>query len=874
MGMFSFVSNVFHAVSNVVSSVASVVSNTVSNAVSGVSKVVSGIGKTIESVGRSLGTTVNAIIKNPLPVIAAVALTVATSGTGAFAAEFILGADAIGAAAAGNAAAFSAISAAVPAAISSAAVTALQGGSVSQIATAGILAGVGAGMTAGLSATQAIQAITSDLSPAMAQTISAATGRGLGQAVSAVLSGKDPLTGFASGAVTGALSSAFTNGQIAELNKAAANILGSTAGAATGAGISGGNVDNAIAGALVTGSLKTTLGAAYSGFVDAKNALAEKVNAFYKEQTETLDFQNKIVKERETVDSLYNQLQAQVTAYNSAKANNDVDGMTAAATKFDALKPQYDTAVATAVDDSYKFNAQVKELEAVKASAMAQNDQFVQGQKNLETTYADVITKSTDPNNPQNVIDRRLAALDERAQDAYDAAIAKGQTPTNAFAEAEKVQNDLGADAKAPQAPLYSGSSVTVSAPPPEKTDEELLPTTSKTDEELLPTTTSKTDEELLPTTSKTADELYQMALDSGYSEDEAKQYAYGNSSEYDTTITGVGSSGEKTDTGIDYTNINVSVPTTGQPVTTGPSTPTTPPPTTTTSAGTGTGTGVNVKLPITTGSTNTTTPTLPITPAASGSTAAASKPKITDLTPQLTKATSFKFANQPEFSDQTHFMSNPTPFDYTSQILNAATGGAIADLKPQLTEKRQFQFASNPTYQSQTQPVTQTNTPFDYTQQILNAAAGGSVFGYASGSSVGKVEGVEVLSPQLTRGRPVGSMFQSYRPHFANGGDVQEHNPQFFSVGGLNSLENTYVKGEGDGTSDQVPAMLANGEFVIPADVVSKLGNGSNDAGANVLDEFLATIRQHAQNHDPKKLPPSSKGPLAYLLDAKRKVG
>jgi hypothetical protein len=67
---------------------------------------------------------------------------------------------------------------------------------------------------------------------------------------------------------------------------------------------------------------------------------------------------------------------------------------------------------------------------------------------------------------------------------------------------------------------------------------------------------------------------------------------------------------------------------------------------------------------------------------------------------------------------------------------------------------------------------------------------------------------------------------------------------------------------------------MLANGEFVIPADVVSKLGNGSNDAGANVLDEFLSTIRQHAQNHDPKKLPPASKGPLAYLLDAKRKVG
>jgi len=106
----------------------------------------------------------------------------------------------------------------------------------------------------------------------------------------------------------------------------------------------------------------------------------------------------------------------------------------------------------------------------------------------------------------------------------------------------------------------------------------------------------------------------------------------------------------------------------------------------------------------------------------------------------------------------------------------------------------------------------------------------------------------------------------------FAEGGEV-EHEPQFYSEGGLGTLENRYVKGEGDGTSDEVPAMLANGEFVIPADVVSKLGNGSNDAGANVLDEFLATIRSHAQKHDPKNLPPDSKGPLAYLLEAKKKA-
>jgi hypothetical protein len=105
-----------------------------------------------------------------------------------------------------------------------------------------------------------------------------------------------------------------------------------------------------------------------------------------------------------------------------------------------------------------------------------------------------------------------------------------------------------------------------------------------------------------------------------------------------------------------------------------------------------------------------------------------------------------------------------------------------------------------------------------------------------------------------------------------AEGGQI-EHNPQFFSEGGLGTLDNRYVKGEGDGTSDSVPAMLASGEFVIPADVVSGLGNGDNDAGAAVLDEFMKAIRAHKRAADPSELPEDSKGPLAYLQEAMEKV-
>ena len=105
--------------------------------------------------------------------------------------------------------------------------------------------------------------------------------------------------------------------------------------------------------------------------------------------------------------------------------------------------------------------------------------------------------------------------------------------------------------------------------------------------------------------------------------------------------------------------------------------------------------------------------------------------------------------------------------------------------------------------------------------------------------------------------------------PGHAEGGEIEGHNPEFFSEGGIHH----FVQGGGTGTSDSVPAMLANGEFVLPADIVSGLGNGSNDAGAKVLDEFLKVIRAHKQSNNPKELPPDSKGPLGYLLEAKRKA-
>ena len=295
---------------------------------------------------------------------------------------------------------------------------------------------------------------------------------------------------------------------------------------------------------------------------------------------------------------------------------------------------------------------------------------------------------------------------------------------------------------------------------------------------------------------------------------------------------------------------------------------------------GTGTGGTKTTTTKTTTTGGTTTTPILSTIPALYADTG------IQDLKPGLVQGSAFKFANEPTFSEQVNPVPVTQPYDYSGQILNAASGGStttsdITDLSPGIARGKTFTFANSPKFVAALNQIATPN-PTDYTQQILNAAQGGLVGAYAEGGQPTE-EPSPTLRPQLLHGHQLqpmghfqGAHFAGYQPkQYAAGGDVeQEHNPEFFSVGGLESIENKYVKGDGDGTSDSVPAMLANGEFVIPADVVSKLGNGSNDAGADVLDKFLVSIREHAQDHDPKKLPPQSKGPLAYLLDAKRKVG
>jgi hypothetical protein len=74
------------------------------------------------------------------------------------------------------------------------------------------------------------------------------------------------------------------------------------------------------------------------------------------------------------------------------------------------------------------------------------------------------------------------------------------------------------------------------------------------------------------------------------------------------------------------------------------------------------------------------------------------------------------------------------------------------------------------------------------------------------------------------------------------------------YAQGGLTNLaKGRYLQGETDGMADKIPAQigedqpaaLSHGEFVIPADVVSHLGNGNSDAGAKKLYSMMDKIRK-----------------------------
>jgi len=85
---------------------------------------------------------------------------------------------------------------------------------------------------------------------------------------------------------------------------------------------------------------------------------------------------------------------------------------------------------------------------------------------------------------------------------------------------------------------------------------------------------------------------------------------------------------------------------------------------------------------------------------------------------------------------------------------------------------------------------------------------------------------------------------------------------------GGPLSQTSRYVAGGGTGRSDSIDAKLSDGEYVIDAETVALLGDGSSKAGAQRLDQFRANIRkQKGQALSKGQISPNARKPEQYLM-------
>ena len=159
----------------------------------------------------------------------------------------------------------------------------------------------------------------------------------------------------------------------------------------------------------------------------------------------------------------------------------------------------------------------------------------------------------------------------------------------------------------------------------------------------------------------------------------------------------------------------------------------------------------------------------------------------------------------------------------------------------------------------SLTDPNMNTNPSSLYIAQ-LGLGSSGSGFDFSPGSipNGGRLFGADQGSSGYTWDPVTGKFVPSANPPataptggYAMGGDIHE---------GLGSFAGTYaaggrfLRGGGDGMSDSIPAVihgaepqraaLADGEFVVPADVVSHLGNGSSEAGSRALYKMMDKVR------------------------------
>jgi hypothetical protein len=212
------------------------------------------------------------------------------------------------------------------------------------------------------------------------------------------------------------------------------------------------------------------------------------------------------------------------------------------------------------------------------------------------------------------------------------------------------------------------------------------------------------------------------------------------------------------------------------------------------------------------------------------------------------------------------NYSYDPTRSTWTSP------DGTVTDLsylsnsqKPMDTSSLNTNNSSNTDLAALARTLLSSNSKaLNFSASLLGAGALGSALGGNQNTLTDTSEPVQNQSVSYTpqTGNVVNGVAygldqlgRSYTTHAAEGGIMSlAHGGQIPSLGDYSAGGNPrLLRGPGDGMSDNIPATiagkqparLADGEFVVPADVVSHLGNGSTEAGANVLYQMMERVRK-----------------------------
>jgi len=197
------------------------------------------------------------------------------------------------------------------------------------------------------------------------------------------------------------------------------------------------------------------------------------------------------------------------------------------------------------------------------------------------------------------------------------------------------------------------------------------------------------------------------------------------------------------------------------------------------------------------------------------------------------------------QFPQATSTITSAKPSFLTSSAQDTQFESVLSPLHQVMAQKQDF--SSQPEPQQNQEPQGMNNSFYSYGQDH-------SIDDIMAMGQTG-------LEPAMASGGLTGTRYGRY----AGGGMATP----LMAAGGKMRVDFRHgdaVTGEGDGQSDDIPAMLADGEFVFPADVVAAIGNGSTKAGSDKLYDMMHGIRAHVRSAKPEDLPPEIKSPLQFL--------